>query len=596
MLGFNRVFCRGLWAASLGILGSCATYEPKVPPSEGHITAPEAPAAAAPIPPPVKTPGFVPPPKPVEKLPTYSVVVSDVPAKELLFALARDTKTNIDVHPGIQGSVTLNALNETLPAILDRIARQIDMRYRQEGNTLIVEPDSPYFKTYRVNYVNLERGTTSVNSVATQISSTGGGNVTGGATGGTTQPPTQVGGTASGNTSSTTVTSETKNNFFAVLERNIQSILSSTRAVKLSAEERAARAESIRQARDERVAQVEAASRAGAAAPTLFNSAFGGPPPSTIPADIINEVSVNAISGTISVLATERQHQLIQQHIDTVMNAVSRQVLIEATIVEVRLFNNYQAGIDFSLIADGAGFSISQQLRGTLLDNPPVTIGYSDPQTRFGNISVVLRLLEQFGKARVLSSPRLMALNNQTALLKVVDNRVFFNVQSTVTAAPLGGTPIQTFNTTINTVPVGLVMAVTPQIDENKSVILTVRPTVTRIISFVNDPNPDLGDVPNPIPEIQAREIESVLRVGSGQTVMLGGLMQDDVRRDRDGLPFLSRQPSPIGDIFSFRDEAVSKTELVIFLRPIVVPNPSLESDELKFFQRFLPNSSDAAP
>ena len=586
MLGFARV----CFLCLVALLGSCATYEPNVPPSQGHITTPEAPPKAAEIPQPVK-PDFVPPPKPATKLPTYSLVVSDVPAKELLSALSRDTKSNIDIHPGIQGVVTINAINETLPAILDRMSRQIDMRYRQEGNTLVVEPDAPYFKTYRVNYVNLDRETKSVNSVATQISSTGGGTVASGAAGTTTQ----AGGTSSGNTSSTTVTSESKNNFFAVLERNIQSILAATRASKSSAEERAARGEQTRQAREDRVAQVEAASRAGAAAPNLFNSAFGAGQPSTIPADIVNEVSVNPVSSTIAVLATERQHQLIQQHVDTVLNAVTRQVLIEATIVEVRLFNNYQAGIDFSLIADGAGFSFSQVLRGTVLDNPPVTIGYSDPQTGYGNISAVIRLLEQFGKARVLSTPRLMALNNQTALLKVVDNRVFFNVQSTVTSAPLGGQPVQTFNTTINTVPVGLVMTVTPQINENREVILTVRPTVSRIINFVNDPNPDLvrAGVANPVPEIQAREIESVLRVGSGQTVILGGLMQDDVRRDRDGIPILSRQPSPIGDIFSFRDEAVSKTELVIFLRPVVVPNPSLESDELKFFQRYLPNASN---
>jgi general secretion pathway protein D len=589
-------FERVIWTCVALAVGSCATYEPNVPPSEGHIAQPEAPATPSDIPQPVRPNGFVPPPKPVEKPPTYSVVVSDVPAKELLFALSRDTKTNIDVHPNIQGLVTLNAINETLPAILDRIARQIDMRYRQEGNTLIVEPDTPYFKTYRVNYVNLERETKSVNSVATQISGAGGGTaVTSGAPGAGTATTAQGGGTASGNTSSTTVTSESRNDFFSLLERNIQSILASTRSIKLSAEERAARAESLRQAREDRLAQVEAASRAGAAAPALFNSAGFSQPSSTIPVDVINEVSVNAVSGIVSVLATERQHQLIQQHIDHVMNAVSRQVLIEATIVEVRLFNNYQAGIDFSLIADGAGFSISQVLRGAQLDNPPVTIGYSDPQAGIGNISAVVRLLEQFGKARVLSTPRLMALNNQTALLKVVDNRVFFNVQSTVTAGALGATPVQTFNTTINTVPVGLVMTVTPQINENKEVILTVRPTVSRIINFVNDPNPDLAraNISNAVPEIQAREIESVLRVGSGQTVIMGGLMQDDVRRDRDGIPILSRQPSPIGDIFSLRDEAVSKTELVIFLRPVVIANPSLESDELKFFQRYLPNASN---
>ena len=83
--------------------------------------------------------------------------------------------------------------------------------------------------------------------------------------------------------------------------------------------------------------------------------------------------------------------------------------------------------------------------------------------------------------------------------------------------------------------------------------------------------------------------MESVLQAGSGQTIILGGLMQDEVRRDRDAVPGLGRLPFPVGDVFSFRDEAVSKTELVIFLKPTIISNPSLDSDELKFFRRFLP-------
>ena len=80
---------------------------------------------------------------------TYSVVVHDVPVKELLMALSRDTKENIDVHPGLKGLVSLNAIDETLPSILDRIAKQVNMRYRVEGRTIVVSPDTPFFKTYK---------------------------------------------------------------------------------------------------------------------------------------------------------------------------------------------------------------------------------------------------------------------------------------------------------------------------------------------------------------------------------------------------------------------------------------------------------------
>jgi general secretion pathway protein D len=145
---------------------------------------------------------------------------------------------------------------------------------------------------------------------------------------------------------------------------------------------------------------------------------------------------------------------------------------------------------------------------------------------------------------------------------------------------------------------------VTPQINEDGRVSLSVRPTVTRLNPqkpFVDDPNPSLKNpcgvgvanctiapTINQVPQIQVREMESVLQVGSGQTVVLGGLMQDDTRRSRQQIPGADAL-SAAGELLRFRDESVSKSELMIFLRPIVVANPSLESDELRFFQRFLP-------
>ena len=140
----------------------CA-YKPTVPPSQGHINAEQFPPTAADdkILAPVTMSNLVPQPKPQVKVPTYSVVVQEVPVKELLFALSRDTKQNIDVHPGVQGRVTLNAIDETLPAILDRLARQVDIRYHTEGKTVIVEPDTSFLRTYKVNYVNMTRDTQS---------------------------------------------------------------------------------------------------------------------------------------------------------------------------------------------------------------------------------------------------------------------------------------------------------------------------------------------------------------------------------------------------------------------------------------------------
>jgi general secretion pathway protein D len=144
-------------------------------------------------------------------------------------------------------------------------------------------------------------------------------------------------------------------------------------------------------------------------------------------------------------------------------------------------------------------------------------------------------------------------------------------------------------NTTAKTVSVGVVMGVTPQINEDGRVTLTVRPTVSRVLRFVPDPNP-LLQIQNLVPEVQTREMESVLQVGTGQTVVLGGLMEDDVRYDRQQIPG-SDTLGVVGEVFRFRDNRNIKRELVIFLRPTIISNPSLESDELRFFQRFLPQA-----
>ena len=576
------------------LTAGCQNIKPYVPPSEGHISA--AAMKTEPdraIPPPARVSEFVPPPKPTVKPQTYSVVVNEVPVKDLLLALARDTKQNIDIHPGLTGLVSLNAINETLPAILERVSKQVNMRYRMEGNTIVVSQDTAFVKTYRVNYVNMTRDTTSTIGVSGELStSTGSGS-----------GPSASSSTTSG--SNTVVRSVSNNNFWDQMRDNIRSILNSTRLQSLTTEARAERLALVKQEQEMRVKQLEAASRAGQGAPALATTVAGATTPgqpmqsALLPDDVI----VNAVSGTVTVNATERQHQLVQQHIDSIVSAVQRQVLIEATIVEVALSEAYQGGIDWSKVAIGGGFSFTQTLLGGFnaaataagaAAGNAFTAGYANtPSSQ--SVTATLKLLQEFGNTRVLSSPKLMALNNQTALLKVVDNLVYFEIRADTTQGT--NTALTTFNTTAKTVAVGVVMGVTPQINEDGRVILTVRPTITRLRPeqrFVNDPNPNLCDqnrtncIANPVPQIQVREMESVLQVGSGQTIVLGGLMQDDVQRSREQIPGADSMGS-FGELLRFRNERAVKTELVVFLRPTIVTNPSLESDDLRFFQRFLP-------
>jgi general secretion pathway protein D len=566
--------------ASLVLLGGC------VPPqafdtSPGHISQPSQTAAPVSQPPePVKSVPTLAAPRASAPIPTYTVVVNDVPVKDLLFSIARDTQYNIDLHPGITGKVSLNAVQEPLPAILDRIARQANLRYEMNGRTVSIMPDSPYVKTYSVNYVNVARNTTSSVGVAAQIASTGGSVAAAGGSSST-----------AGNSSTTTVASQSNNDLWTVLADNIRTILAGTRAVTQSNDERAARLDAEKIARAERVSQAEAASKAGAGAANLFTAAFANQPIG----DGKYDVAVNPMAGTVSVLGTAKQQELVQQYLNRVMNATQRQVLIEATIVEVNLKDQYRAGIDWSRALQGAiGWQISMVggVSGSKSNPLADTLAPFVQATYNGSngFKAAIDLLESYGNTKVLSSPKLMALNNQTALLKVVNNLVYFTVKADTNQNANNTTT--TFTTTPQTVPVGVVMSVLPQINENGMVSLTVRPTISRQVGSVQDPNPELKkeNINSSVPVIQVREMESLLQVRSGQTVILGGLIQDDTNNARDGLPGLSR-PEGIGAVFGQHERINNQTELVIFLRPTVVSNPSLESDELRQFQRLLPTA-----
>jgi general secretion pathway protein D len=261
----------------------------------------------------------------------------------------------------------------------------------------------------------------------------------------------------------------------------------------------------------------------------------------------------------------------------------------------VQLSNAYQGGVDWSRLSQGGGLSFQSSLIASRLASPPfLALFYNQNNQHKGDISLTVKLLEQFGRTKVLSSPKLMAMNNQTALLKVVTNLVYFEVQvQQGIATTTGVVQPPTINTTPRTVSEGVVMSVTPQINSDGRVTLTVRPTISDRIADAADPNP-LLTVTNNVPVMRVREMESVLQVANGQTIVLGGLMQDRTRFDRDQLPIIGDVPT-VGEAFRFRTEQATKTELIIFLRPTVIENAGVGSDELKFFDRFLPTASGSA-
>ena len=230
--------------------------------------------------------------------------------------------------------------------------------------------------------------------------------------------------------SSTVVRTTSKNDFWEVLRDNIRGILNSTRLQSLTADAKAERLALVKQDQELRVKQMEAASRAaGRAEPaTSVMTGPAGPAQSRLLPD---DVVVNAVSGTITMNATERQHQLVQQHIDSIVNVMQRQVLIEATIVEVSSRTTTRPGSTGRGSQRAAASRSTSSCSAAALGVPRRSSRWATTeQLSSGRHLVHVRLLEQFGNTRVLSSPKLMALNNQTALLKVVDNIVYFKVKA----------------------------------------------------------------------------------------------------------------------------------------------------------------------
>src|SRR5690349_16531944 len=205
------------FARALAIAGSGTRPLAK---SEGHlVTEPPAlgPAAAQAIPDVVRNVPLPPPPVARESEIKYSVVVTNQPVREVLLAMARETRVNFDIHPGIEGTVNLNAIDQTLKQILNRMARQVDMRWEMDGQTITVMPDTPYLKNYRVDYVNLARDVSETVGIATQV-------ISGGVAG---APGAAATGTGANN-STLTITGTSKHRFWETLEKNIRDMLRET--------------------------------------------------------------------------------------------------------------------------------------------------------------------------------------------------------------------------------------------------------------------------------------------------------------------------------------------------------------------------------
>jgi MSHA biogenesis protein MshL len=569
------------------VLAGCG--QAPIKPAANHLRAEESGTTGA-IPPPVQVTPMLPKPKPTARPETYSVVVNNVRVQELLFALARDAKLQIDIDPNLAGSVTLNAVDQTLPQLLTRIARQVDMRYELDGDTLVVMRDSPFLRSYKIDYLSAARNVKMQSTASTQF--------------GTAQT-----GTTGATGATSTIDVSAQNSLWDSVVQNLKDILRETDKIIPAPSAAAVSAAAA-------VPPPAAAGAAGAAPQPQIAAPVAIAQPSTIYQEAASVIA-NRESGVLYVRATAKQHERVQEFLDQVLAGAKRQVLIEATVAEVQLRNEYQRGISWERVRNpGLSFSqppIQPTTSATPGFNPtPFFVGFVSGGASF---SVTLKALEQFGDVRVLSSPKLSVLNNQTAILRVTRDIIYFTItpstQPITFAGGGAGTNVvqASFTTTPNVAAEGFMMAVLPQVSAADQIVLNVRPTIRRRVDSVTDPNPALqvtasnpNAVPNVIPVFETREFDSMLRLQSGQIGVLAGLMQDIAENTDTGIPGVRSIPI-IGEILSSRSNLSRKSELVIFLRATVVQDPSLDGD-FRALRNLLPgedfmskpNSSKLAP
>jgi general secretion pathway protein D len=448
-----------------------------------------------------------------------SVTISEKsPLKQVLIELARQTDVDLQLDSKIDSKITFSANNRSLIKVIEEMCDLAGLRFRILGSSLRIELDQPYPENYNVQFLNLSRNSQNRISIATDVFSNG--NSSG-------QQKAQV-----DNGSNSAVTVNGSNDFWAELENNLKIIL----------------------AQD---------------------------------SDKEATYSVHKQGGLISIFATSKQHRLIVDYLQKLRRVSSTQVLIEAKIVEVSLADQFKSGIDwkklnskgdwqfdaqFGAITQKSRFFNSSNAQGDM-----VSLGLSG-QT----FASILKAIDEFGSSRTLSSPRLTVMNNQTAILKVAQNQVYFRLNYDKQFSTTNNTQSVSVSSDIQTVPIGLVMSVQPSIDpDTGDIILFLRPTVSRLSRSVSDPAVDIaynaslnadtsGSViqpkPSLVPVVEVREIDSVLRLKSEEIAILGGLMEVRSIQDRAKFPVLGDVPF-LKELLSGNVEGDEVIELVILLR-----------------------------
>ena len=507
----------------------------------------------------------------------FDLSVSNAPASQVFNSLAAGTRYSMLVHPGVSGTISVNLKDVTLREALDSIRELYGYEYRMDGTRIFVQPAGIQTRIFQVNYLaGQRRGVTQIRVTSNSQIETGVTGV-GGNTSGLTQNATSGSGSNTGAGGTGLPGSPTLREATRLITNHEVTFWSDLCEALVALT----------------FPDMAGATSAGAGANTqpedqqrrLCNRRH---PQSD------RSIVVSPHSGVVVVRATAAELRAVENYLRATRIAVERQVMLEAKIIEVALNDQFQSGINWTAFnnrgAIGQVVATPETGVGNPVGSPAYPAGYQGAAASnllgatqpggavFGlalataNFAALITYLESQGTVQVLSSPRIATLNNQKAVIKVGEEQLAVsNISAQRDAAAVVGGPATTIITpTFSPYFDGIVLDVTPQIDDTGLITLHVHPSINNIVpSVIRVPVGAIVPVDVPTAISQTRETDTIVRVPNGTIAAIGGLMRTDVKDVRGGVPGIA--DSGLGRLFRNTDRLARKFELVILLKPTVI-------------------------
>ncbi len=482
----------------------------------------------------------------------YDLELQSGDIRELLRALVKDTDIGLVLDPGVEGTVPVMDLKKvSLLDILDYVLPPLNLGFRWHRQTLHVYRLPMETRFFSMNYLASKRkGSRQVafsTRSGTQSSGSGSGTSAGTSTSSSSGGSGMGNGSGGQNQSSSQVDVSYENTIWQTFTDSMRMLVFGTEQGQPLAS--------------------EGSSRSGEDVPrSLAYADTGG-----------RRLIISPETSIVMVTAPREQMKLVERFIEGYQDSAHRQVWIEAKIIEVNLYKGYQMGLDWAGMLNRGGYY------GTLggkrsLSSPGFSFspGEVENQTMASSngvfqfalsnnvIDFLLDAMARQGTINVLASPRISTLNNEKAVIRVVREEAFFNLQTDISQGTGGNVTAPTIN--ISVVPIGIVMDIMPQISDDGEIILNVNPDISELHEIKRF---EVEGAVATQPVIDRRSIDTVGRVRDGQTLVLAGIIKERKNQLLKGVPFLYKLPL-LGNLFRRTEQEVSRTELVIFLTPRV--------------------------